>query len=690
MRAVALLPFVFIVTTSAAFAQAPTRFFSDASGKFRVRAAIVDLNETTVKLRKQDGGEIEVPVDRLSAADQTFLKAQYQQYKQMAGDFTIGKKVEIFSTGAWHPGVVKNVQPGKFFISFDHYSSTWDKWVTADQLRLPVEKKNEVPVGDEQRSPGDLMREAATAAKSQSSPMPTASPVLALEDASTMPFNYQDEWISPRRFVQAIGGPQWKPLGDVDTAPSYPGVTIDLAPLGDIKSPIQFLPSPARRRALIQDDQTVVALNLEDGSLTWAIPKLPEANMTALAISDSGKRIAFGIGDAQSERCGIRIYEIDGLSAGVLWQWRQDPPSHQITPVRAAHWLTEDRIGILDDKCFAVWMPDTHTQHAVIRADANTVLELSPGGGQIALLTSKRLMLAQTDGVQIWGYSNWLPEGSSSMSFHPDGGSVLVSGGDQAARIDTVTGHTVLIDVAEAKGKSVQWIDAEFVLIDGQLVFDLQNKRPVWSFKPGGWTKAATTDVQPLARKFALMDRTNKRFLTREVGEFINLQSVAEGPPSNIAVDMGSAVRLNITGNAVGPYREQIEQHLRQLIQKNGWKLDENSPIVLGGNLESVTETFDYETTGIFNYGKKTEQITVPYTKYGVSVWKGHSNLFSYSRLSLATKVKSIPAGKTLQQHVAEQSVFRPSVITSIDVPAQLKTKEVFTGFGTTVISEVK
>jgi len=133
MRSIILL-LILLSVARTGHAQATSRFFSDPSGKFRIRASIVDLNETTVKLRKLDGTEIEVLIAKLCEGDQTFLKARYQKYKQMVGDFEIGRKVEIFSTGAWHPGVVKNVQPGKFFISFDHYSSTWDKWVTADQF----------------------------------------------------------------------------------------------------------------------------------------------------------------------------------------------------------------------------------------------------------------------------------------------------------------------------------------------------------------------------------------------------------------------------------------------------------------------------------------------------------------------------------------------------------------------------
>ncbi len=126
-----------LVAISAAVAQnAPARFFTDQTGKFRVKATITNLNETHVKLRKVDGQEVTLPIAKLSDSDQTYLNRMYQQYKAMVGDYPIGTRVEIFSTGRWHPGEVLQVQPGKYFITFDKYSDTWNKWVTAKELRL--------------------------------------------------------------------------------------------------------------------------------------------------------------------------------------------------------------------------------------------------------------------------------------------------------------------------------------------------------------------------------------------------------------------------------------------------------------------------------------------------------------------------------------------------------------------------
>ena len=51
-----------------------TRVWKSADGKYTVQAAIVELEETAVKLRKSDGDVISVPVDQLSEADQRYIE----------------------------------------------------------------------------------------------------------------------------------------------------------------------------------------------------------------------------------------------------------------------------------------------------------------------------------------------------------------------------------------------------------------------------------------------------------------------------------------------------------------------------------------------------------------------------------------------------------------------------------------
>ena len=51
------------------------RNFSDLTGKFKVKARIVKKSETEVTLLTEQGKEVTLPLSKLSAADQEFLRS---------------------------------------------------------------------------------------------------------------------------------------------------------------------------------------------------------------------------------------------------------------------------------------------------------------------------------------------------------------------------------------------------------------------------------------------------------------------------------------------------------------------------------------------------------------------------------------------------------------------------------------
>lgn len=87
LAVVALLAWVFVgATVSAPAADRPTRrggarspaqlprTWTDASGKYRIRATLVEVVDETVKLKKSDGKTVTVPLEKLSEADRNWLE----------------------------------------------------------------------------------------------------------------------------------------------------------------------------------------------------------------------------------------------------------------------------------------------------------------------------------------------------------------------------------------------------------------------------------------------------------------------------------------------------------------------------------------------------------------------------------------------------------------------------------------
>ncbi|MGQ9576340.1 MAG: SHD1 domain-containing protein [Thermoguttaceae bacterium] len=71
----AIISFVWVVLLAAS-ASAEVRTWKDKSGRFAIRAELVESDGTAVKLKRADGKVISVPVDRLSDEDRQFLDVQ--------------------------------------------------------------------------------------------------------------------------------------------------------------------------------------------------------------------------------------------------------------------------------------------------------------------------------------------------------------------------------------------------------------------------------------------------------------------------------------------------------------------------------------------------------------------------------------------------------------------------------------
>jgi hypothetical protein len=64
-----------LVSLAASAQDRPVRVWEDASGRFQVRASLIEQTGSDVRLRTADGREITVPVERLGQADQQYLKS---------------------------------------------------------------------------------------------------------------------------------------------------------------------------------------------------------------------------------------------------------------------------------------------------------------------------------------------------------------------------------------------------------------------------------------------------------------------------------------------------------------------------------------------------------------------------------------------------------------------------------------
>ncbi len=94
--------------------EGPWMVWSDATGKFRIEARLIKADETNVTLRKEDGTEIQVPIEKLSKGLQKELLKVQKATKKLHEEspVRVGDDVEVKISWTWFPAKVLKVLPG--------------------------------------------------------------------------------------------------------------------------------------------------------------------------------------------------------------------------------------------------------------------------------------------------------------------------------------------------------------------------------------------------------------------------------------------------------------------------------------------------------------------------------------------------------------------------------------------------
>lgn len=189
----------------------PMRFWSDESKKFRIKAAAIAIKDGYVKLHKEDGTDVSVPIEKLSSSDQRLLK----QAKAQAG-----------------PEIPAIPAPTAFQRSNSGWSASWNNAADLSQVA------------------------------------PDPSPSFASVPMAGVGFP-KGHFFEDLIRVEPIGGSDgWMLAGTVDGHGELPSrlMWASLA-AGNIKR-IQFLPNGERVAAVDPPNRLVLTLNKEGPRLT--------------------------------------------------------------------------------------------------------------------------------------------------------------------------------------------------------------------------------------------------------------------------------------------------------------------------------------------------------------------------------------------------------------------------------------
>lgn len=101
------------------------RSWTDASGKFKIIARLVDYGDGKATLLRQDGKRQTLPVDKLSPSNQKLVEKYVKLEEQVkeVSPVRVGDEVEYLHFSAWVPAKVVAIAPPDVSISYKDYHS---------------------------------------------------------------------------------------------------------------------------------------------------------------------------------------------------------------------------------------------------------------------------------------------------------------------------------------------------------------------------------------------------------------------------------------------------------------------------------------------------------------------------------------------------------------------------------------
>lgn len=588
---VLLIAFIQLTAASAQGTQA--RFFTDASGKFRLKATIVDLNETHVKLRKVDGQEVTIAIEKLSESDQKFLNDSYRKYKEMVGDFPIGKKVEIFSTGSWHGGVVLNVQPGKYFIKFDKWSDSWNKWVTVDQLRLPTEQSTDAAV-------------AATPTVKNA-----AEPTMK-DAAATAPANV----VTPQ--IDRYSGPlgitllQQAPVIDVSSplAPAPAFVPDPLPTVGKsqpVPATIELTATPIGNPALVAFDPTMKFLaidpvNFASGTHTATILQLdaPE-NLWTLDVP-SGQSFT-GISDNANSAFVEDSALIGSQSTPVYKRFRKQANAEVLELAESSTWvpgvdhvieetfISNDRLLARKLTELSVWDLKTGTPIAQLKMSGKTMSATSGTGRYLACFDGKDAVVV-VDLVSSSVTHRFNLDGLQplAVSFNPACTKLAITGSGRGEVHDLSTGeklHEYGLTSAASGELGIAWLGDRYLILQGQVIVDLQTGQPIWQI-PFRRQPLLQFDEHTIGEVSGAGSLLQVHWLRLPVEKVMAIAYA--DPTGGTKIPRGAVATVDVSG--LQHSAAEVRARLESLVQSSGYQLGPNGmlQIKLSSTIGSTTK----------------------------------------------------------------------------------------------------
>jgi hypothetical protein len=584
-----ILAFSCLVLSSIAGAE-ELRTWSDITGKHKMKATFVSLDDGKVTLDKADGTTIEIELSKLSKADQKYVN-------------------EAMKSADDNPFQEKEKSP------FETKSSSG---------KTTSGKTNSGKTNSGKTSPDKTGRnKKGSAAKPSADESSSGDPRTIQVDysgAETISLATTDKWEVdvPDAGQSFPSKPKTAPLPKKTTF--FEGINGIAVNRAAGKAAVGFALDEPKPTGTTR----VVICDLATGKTS--APASAAAKMSPLALHDDGKQIV------------MRRDEFGWDNQDRLEVWTLSGPRVQ----RTAVWTPYEGGG--RDVIWGEFLDSTHL--ATASRQGKVVIwsfpELEPlttftlADGAVPGLSPDRTRIAYCNGKEIGIFDRVrgeviaqqpTPEGLQwpSVAFSPSGKKLACLAFDKVLQWDAATGaleRTIPLTGIHAQGP-IEYADDNFVLVGDKFLIDLENQLKLWSYdvphggtvvSAGGWTFFALSDGEqkPGALVAAQIPHPAARSLLKK----------ALTQPDLFVLHSGTTVKLNVNGIPDPGQRDQIQRALASRLQTIGCQAGDNGTIELAASMEGPKDRDVKYMFGGGDYKVKEYTARLKFVYEGQTAWE--------------------------------------------------------------------
>ncbi|QEF97168.1 hypothetical protein Mal15_12060 [Stieleria maiorica] len=610
LRCVVVLVVLVFLVPATGFAQSQSRQWTDKTGKFQVRATLVDHNATHVKLQKSDGRVISVPLSVLSEADSEYVRQL-------------------------------DAEPENPFAGGEPMAAS-----TSDRQLAPSQS-------------------ASFPQRSTTEELPTDGPEIYINIDQTMPAVQPDPGPAGFKFVEFA-----RPIEPLDAYArvSQPIVVDPTGPVfgvsthrnGNAVSPAHFghvflAGSAGQPRMVFESDETFLLLdhNVDyDRSVAMIGVDSPSDRGGDLAVMDG----------------------LSGGSPTVVARWHLPEWQKPGFKPKAEFAVMIDgtRAIVQVNSSIYCWSLDDGKCHFKIqRVPATGKVAVSAGGRFLAISVSGGTQMIDVAKAELVGKIPFPGTLTPEVRFSPDGSRLAMGAGNQVAVWDLQSAGTEMEETIETPvGRLVGWVGDDALLTQFALI-DLEMAQAVWKYHlpsgakemtvPGGYVcvdknaKPAMITSLPLPHG-AIADVKQK---LKSAGRDMLLL----GP--------GGKVSLEVEGIA-GVDEQVMEDALRQAVQKAGWKVVPDSDIkVVAKITRGEKQVLTFRPIGA-SFRSEGETVNLKPYRASLEIVQGGNTLWQRSSQNMVPMLLRLEAGESVKQAVKRFEKADPEYFKRVNIPPKI------------------